>query len=334
MKITFLAEGDAANVLTEYSHCINKHSDNIQSTVICSFAHPFNYKIKHDINLHDCNSDQLDRVKQIIIESDIIIFAEEGLLYNRYKTIDVFNRAININLLELGKKVIIWHPGTNYRENYHTYNNHPLRNKIYKHLYAIDLYRLSPKKDNDTPLLPYQYFNFNYSNYIKMFKQKLSNLPWTILHIPSNASIKGTSMLQTAINKLDLDPKQYKYKVLQNISHSEVIIEKQKSLFYLDQINETCGGYGLASLEALLLSNLTFSTINNSSDSLYKLTGKYETPVIPLTNNERELKETLTQFIKNISKEEMLDYIQGIGKWIEDAYSPKNIVKQFKELIA
>ena len=332
MKITFIAEGDAANVLTEYSHCINKHSNDIESKVICIFAHPFNYKIKHDINLDDCNKDQLDKVKQIINDSDIIIFAEEGFSHNRYKTIDIFDKALNINLLDLDKKVIIWHPGSNYREKYHYYN--PLRNKIYKHLYAIDLFRLSPKRDNDTPLLPYQYFNFNYNNYILKFKQKLSNPPWTILHIPSNTSIKGTSMLETAILNLDLDPKQYKYKVLQNIPYSEVIKEKEKSLFYLDQINEICGGYGLASLEALLLSNFTFSTINNSSDSLFKLTGKHETPVVPLTSNEEELKEILTQFIKNISKESMIEYMQGIGKWIKDAYTPKNIVKQFKELIA
>tara|TARA_R100000734_G_C3317260_1_gene110230 strand:+ start:169 stop:1176 length:1008 start_codon:yes stop_codon:yes gene_type:complete len=335
MKISFLSIADFANVLTEYSYCLNKHSDDIVSKSICIEKHPYNYTTPHDYDLSTYNKKDIEDSKKFLLESDYIIFSEEYATQNLYTTIEKFSSIYHLNLFDIDAKFCIWHPGTCYRDSFRYYNIHPLRDKIFKHFYAIDLYRLSPKNNNDLPLLPYQYIKeFNFKNFIDTFKKKIDTLPWTILHIPSKASIKGTSTFNSIISSLNLDPKLFKYKVLQNIPYSEVIKEKEKSLFYLDQINETCGGYGLASLEALLLSNLTFSTINNSSDSLYKLTGKYETPVVPLTSNEEELREILTQFIKNISKESMIEYMQGVGMWIEDAYNPKNIVKQFKELIA
>lgn len=332
MKISFLSEGDAANVLTEYSHCLNKHSD-IKSKSICTIQHPFKYKIEHDYNMSNCNTAQLQEIKEWILDSDVFILNEESVLSNTYRMLGIVNHVLGVDLLQLGKKIIIWHPGSNYRNNHHYYNKHPLRDKVYKHLYAIDLYRLSPKSENDLPLLPYQYFDFNYDNFMSNFKKKLNNPPWTILHIPSNASIKGTSTFKQVIDNLDLDSKLLKYKVLQNIPYTEVIEEKQKSIFYLDQINEECGGYGLASLEAIFLSNLTFSTMNNCSDSMYRLTNKHETPVVPLSSNVEEVKEILTDYVKNISKESLIECMQGIGKWVEDTYKPEIVVKQFKEII-
>lgn len=47
-KITFLAHMDYANVLTEWSLCINMHSE-INSMIICNVEHPFNYKMQHDM---------------------------------------------------------------------------------------------------------------------------------------------------------------------------------------------------------------------------------------------------------------------------------------------
>jgi len=332
LKISFLSGQDFANVLTEYSFCLNKHSD-IKSKSICTMEHPFKYKIEHDYNINNCNITQLQEIKEWILGSDVLILSEESPLNNTYQMLEIVNHVLGINLLQLNKKIIIWHPGSNYRNNFHYYNNHPLRGKVYKHLYAIDLYRLSPKNKNDLPLLPYQYFDFNYDTFISKFKEKLNNPPWTILHIPSNASIKGTSIFELVIDNLDLDSKLLKYKVLQNIPYTKVIEEKKKSIFYLDQINEECGGYGLASLEAIFSSNLTFSTMNNSPDSMYRLTNKHETPVVPLSSNIKEVEEILTDYIKNISKESLIECMQGIGRWVEDTYKPEIIVKQFKEII-
>ena len=78
MKISFLSVIDFANVLTEYSYCLNKHSKDIESKSICFQKHPFNYNIQHDYDIEKCNADQILKSKQFLLESDIIIFAEES----------------------------------------------------------------------------------------------------------------------------------------------------------------------------------------------------------------------------------------------------------------
>ena len=65
-KITFLAIKDYANVLTEYSYCLNKCANKIESKSICTIPHKFKYKIKHDYNINKCNTQQLQEVKNWI----------------------------------------------------------------------------------------------------------------------------------------------------------------------------------------------------------------------------------------------------------------------------
>jgi hypothetical protein len=91
MKISFIAENDWANVLTEYSHCLNKHSEDIECKSICFRPHPFNYSIQHDYDLENCSDEILERARKWVDESDVIIFGEEGHpLENKYRTIREF----------------------------------------------------------------------------------------------------------------------------------------------------------------------------------------------------------------------------------------------------
>lgn len=331
MKISFLSEGDAANVLTEYSYCLNKHSD-IESKSICTIPHPFNYTIKHDYNINVCNSIEIQEVKQWILNSEVFILNEESTSNGTYRMLDIINKTLGIDLLSLNKKILIWHPGSNYRNNYQYYNNHPLRDKIFKHLYAIDLYHLSPKHDCDIPLHPYQYYQFNYDKFINDFKIKLNADTRTILHIPSNSNIKGTAIISNCINELNLHKTtNYRYKTLQKISNHSVILEKEKSFFYIDQVNDM-GGYGIAAVEAFFRSNLVFCTTHNSTDAVYKLTNKHEIPIVSLPQPPREIKEIIYKFI-SLSDNEILQIMKQIGQWIDIHYNPNNIVLFFKKLL-
>ena len=131
---------------------------------------------------------------------------------------------LGIDLLNSNKKLIIWHPGSNYRNEYNFfYNNHPQRDKIHKHLYAFDLYYLSNKHKKDIPLWPYQYYNFQKDKFILDFKLKLKNKPWTILHIPSNVNTKGTSEITNNIKNLNLNKTNFNYKVLTNIPYASTL---------------------------------------------------------------------------------------------------------------
>lgn len=333
MKISFIAENDFANVLTEYSYCLNKHSQDIKSKSICFRPHPFNYNIPHDYDLEKSNESQKIEAKKWIEESDVIIFGEEGHpLEPTYRTLKEFSNLLGLDIINSNKKLCIWHPGTHYRQNYNFYNNHPLKNKIYKHFYAVDLYRLSTKQNNDWPLHTYQYNNFNYNKFIEKFKLKLNKRPWTILHIPSNTGRKGTSYINDSILKLNLDPTQFIYKTLSNIPHSQVIQEKENSLFYIDQFNiEGC--YGVAAIESLFKSNFTFSVMHNTSEALYKLTGDYISPIVPLNFDINSLESNLEHYILNTTESMLLEYMEGIGKWLEEQYSPLNIVEFFKKLL-
>ena len=330
MKISFLSGIDFANVLTEYSYCLNKHS-NIECKSICLKKHGFNYNIQHDYDLYTCSNEEKSILKKYIENSDVIIFGEESK--GEYNILNQIKNILGVDLLNSNKKIIIWHPGSNYRNEYGYYNNHPLRNKIYKHLYAIDLYRLSDKNENDFPLFPYQYFEPNYTNLLLDFKLKLENPPWGIIHIPSNTNTKGTNKINTTINKLNLNQDSFTYKVLTNIPYKEVLYEKSKSLFCIDQFKPSVGGFGISSLEGIFNSNLTFSTINNISDSMFELTGKYECPIVSLGDSEEELLLTLNNFIKNTTKEQLLEYMEGIGYWLDKYYTPNSIVKHFKKII-
>ena len=60
MRISFLSIVDYANVLTEYSYCLNKHSKDIESKSICFQKHPFNYSIQHDYDLETCDKIKIE----------------------------------------------------------------------------------------------------------------------------------------------------------------------------------------------------------------------------------------------------------------------------------
>jgi hypothetical protein len=337
MKISFLSVIDFANVLTEYSYCLNKHSKDIESKSICFQKHPFNYDIQHDYDLGTNDNIQIEESKKFLLESDIIIFSEESWEGQQpnlvYKTISKFSSIYGFDLFEIKAKFCVWHPGSCYREIYPFYNNHPQRDKIHKHFYGIDLYRLSNKEHNDMPIHAYQYIDFSYDKFISDFKSKLKIKPWTILHIPSKTQTKGTNIINQAINNLNLDPQKFQYKVLTNVPHSTSINEKQKSVFYIDQFwPQGCGGYGVSTLESLFNSNFTFSTINNISLSMLKLTGKYECPVVPLGVTEEELSITLHNFIKKITENHLIEYMEGIGLWLEECYSVNSVIKFFKSI--
>ena len=333
MKISFIAENDWANILTEYSHCINKHSKDIQSKSICYRPHGFKYSIQHDYDLEKGIEEQRLEAKKWVEDSDLIIFGEEGHpLEFTYRTLREFSNLLGMDIINSNKKLCIWHPGTHYRENFHFYNNHPQRHKIHKHLYAMDLYRLSPKLNNDTPLHTYQYCDFNYDKFILDFKTKLDIKPWVILHIPSNIDKKGTKHFRKVISQLNLDPKDIVYKELSKISNPIAMEEKKKSIFYLDQFN-SAGSYGVAAVERLFNSNFTFSVVHNLLESIPKLTGDNFTPIVPLEYDVSKLKPTLETFILNVTQDQLLEYMRGIGKVLEKWYKPENIIQTFKNLL-
>ena len=233
MKISFLADIDYANVLTEYAHLLNESPD-IECKSICLKKHIFDYDLQHDYDLLSCNLTQIKKAVDYIKNSDYIIFGEEnGHLGTTYWMLDQFKTLTGLDIIELDSKILVWHAGSHYRNNASYYNSHPQKHKLHKSLYGIDLFRLSNKEENDAPIHIYQNFNFNYDKFISEFEVKLNKRPWTILHIPSNVNTKGTQQITETISALNLNPNEFEYKVLQNLTHPQVIEEKTKSIFFV-----------------------------------------------------------------------------------------------------
>ena len=65
---------------------------------------------------------------------------------------------------------------------------------------------------------------------------------------------------------------------------------------------------------------------------MFKLTGQYECPVVPLGITEEELSITLHNFIKNITEDDLIEYMEGIGQWLEKYYSVNSVIKFFKSI--
>jgi|TARA_R110000772_G_scaffold191564_1_gene302517 hypothetical protein len=329
MKISFIAENDWANVLTEYTYCLNKHSEDIEAKSICFRPHPFNYSLQHNYDLHLCSEEQKLEAKQFLEESDVIIFGEEGHpLEPTYRALREFSNLLGLDLINSNKKLCIWHAGTHYRQNYQFYNNHPQRNKIHKHLYAFDLYRLSNKTDVDLPFLVYNYIDFNKEQLINNFKNKLEIDKKIICHIPSNPSIKGTD----TINKSMVDlPSNLSFFTTTNIPHAEAIKYKSKSLFYIDQFNNL-GTYGVAAIEAILNSNIVFCTLHNTAEAIIKLTGEPVLPFIDLGKDPNQINPIVSSYT-NLPDETLIEIYMGIIQWMGEYYSPKGIINQIKNII-
>lgn len=332
MKISFIHDCDAANVLTSYSHLLNKHTTDIASKSIGVNIHPFNYNIPHDIDLNHCTQEELTEASNWIKTSDLIIFSEDGVGQN-YDILNKISNYINFNILNSDKRLIIWHPGSQYRNNYHHYNIHPNRSRIEKHLYAIDLFRLSPKSNIDFPIMPYHYVDFDINQYVDKFKQKLQTYPRTILHIPSKVSTKGSNIIDTTIQNLHLPTDKLNYKMLTDISYRDAMAEKEKSLFYIDQFSPNLtGGIGVAAFEGIIYSNLTFACTNLVGDSIPLITGEDSTPVVDLGKTVESMESTLNGYL-NLSDSDLIDIITAIGQWMEKYYSPEFIKNQLIKII-
>ena len=88
----------------------------------------------------------------------------------------------------------------------------------------------------------------------------------------------------------------------------------------------------MASVEALYTQNVTFSTTNNTRDSIYRLTGEYETPIISLGETEEQMQDVLEKNIKNITEEQIMKYAKSTAEWLEKYYSTHSIIERFKNL--
>ena len=318
---------DYANVLTEYSYLVNEYLEGYESKVVCQRKHVFNYEKQHDYDVK--GNFNLDEIKKWVSESEYIIFGEETGMGN-FNILTYYSKLLNINLIK-DKKVCVWHPGTQYRQNYQSFNNNKTNNNFFKRLYAIDLYRLSPKTEKDKTLLPYKFYDIDKEGLLKGFIEKINNPPYIILHCPSNPSKKGTQLITKQINSLGLNKDKFIYKVIHGQPNDIIMNNKNKSLFYIDQFNDR-GGFGVASMESLIKSNFTFSRIDKSLIGLENFYTDKDFPIIDLGTNIESLQNKLKSVFL-LEKEDLIEYAKKYVNDILYFYSPQSMVKDFEKSV-
>lgn len=327
IKITFFANVDYANVLTEYSNVINKYSDKYSSKVICLSPHRFNYGLPHDYNINIDNN-KFNDIKRWVDDSKHIIFGEE-MSFGNYTTYETFRRKFSID--ERGKKISVWHPGSNYRDSAKKFNNHPFNRNLHRKIYSLDLYRLSNKEENDVVLLPFKSFDGDVDGYRNKFYSKLHSGKRIISHYPSNPLRKGTNIINKIISEIIAVNDVYKYDYDTSKPNKEIVYRKSKSLLYVDQINDA-ESFGVAAIESMIESNIVFCTINKSKEGLLRAgIPEEKIPIINISKDYNTLKKIMFDFLKSDRNiEDMLD--RNINYLMEFHYGP-NVMKYLEDKI-
>lgn len=323
-KITFLVKVDYANVLTEYSNIINKHSLKYESRVIGENPHRFGYTLQHDYNLS--NPNDIKKSIEWVNDSKYIIFSEESG-HGEYNTLKTMINRLNINLE--GKHLCVWHPGTHYRNSYQRFNNNPLTSKMFKRIYMVDLYRLSPKSEKDVVLLPFMNFNIDEELYIENMMDKINSNNKIILHCPSDPNRKGTSIITKTLNELNKE--KFSFITHTKKPHPFIMSEKKKSLFYIDQFNIEAG-FGVSSIESLICGNVTLSSTSNAIPGLTKYNPDLKCPIINLGTVHTTLRDGINE-VMNYDKNSLINICENNLKYLKECYNGINVINYIEEKI-
>lgn len=90
-----------------------------------------------------------------------------------------------------------------------------------------------------------------------------------ITHLPTNATLKGTVIVEEAIKRLVQDPEykdRFVYRRVEGVSHADALAAIASSDIILDQVNPAIGFYGTVSLEAMAAAVATVSTVSKKYD--------------------------------------------------------------------
>lgn len=308
-KIVFIHWQDYANVLTEWCRVINQNS---QEWLAFSFGwteHDFKYGIKHNYDFSKGIGRQIPM--EIISEADIIIISLENEMVLKM----IMGLFLDIDFRK--QKIGVFHTGSYYRNNFKIFNNF-FRRLFDFHIYAPDLYRLSPQQDND-----FFFFPCVYSYEEVDFDMKFKEDKLLITHFPSNREIKGSDEIEEVIFELlEEYGDKFDYNVYPQIAHWKVYKELRKSVIHIDQINRDHGAYGVVTIEALKNGCLVLTTANNMPD-------KSKDKIIEV-DDINDFREKLEYLMKK-DKEELKQML--IDNYSEERFSDKKFYKMFEKKI-
>lgn len=138
-----------------------------------------------------------------------------------------------------------------------------------------------------------------------------------IMHSPTNRGFKGTDYIIAAINKLIREGAAIKFKLVENVTHSQLKEEYKKCDIFIDQI--MAGWYGTAAIEAMALGRPVICSIRESYFEYIDYGNK-----IPIIHADPDcIYDSIKYLIEN--KEKLSEIGVASRKFIEEVHDYRKI---------
>lgn len=146
-----------------------------------------------------------------------------------------------------------------------------------------------------------------------------------IAHIPSSSIIKGTKIIKKAFTSLSKNHRNCEFKILDNISHKDVIIEMAKADIIIDQI--LVGWYGGQAVEAMMMGKIAVAYLNAAYFQFVSFADE-----IPIWNaSPWSFKKDLETLIKIYPQIKVELSFQSI-KFVKKYHSSEKIANQYRAI--
>lgn len=265
-KILFVTYQDYANVSTDIAKSIKDFHPDWDARVCSCVPHPFGYPTPHDLDYDSASDEQkADMAEWIRSGIDVLVWAEEARNPSDYYSFHANGQEFAKTMLfgefdEVFKnaKTFIFHAGNGYRGWSKDYNRLD-RDYFFRQIVSPDLWRLT---DNGTQVC--------------FGKPMVSDMCWalsrnwhgdlTVCHSPTNYALKGTKVIDEAMERVVRYYPRVKYKHIggpvqkgEHLGHLELRAQRRDFHIYIDQFSSV-GGIGMSSLEAMSDGLLTLCT--------------------------------------------------------------------------
>jgi len=213
-----------------------------------------------------------------------------------------------------GKKVVVYHGGSKYRQNSKRLNSfwNPIINCAIIQTY--DLYGLGAK--NEKWLLP----PIDTKNLRAVYKTKNKNI--IVGHYPSSEKEKGSQIIQRNIDFIKKEIPNFEYKFssdrvlwedqIKRLQDVDIYIEMMK----LKQGDRQYGHWGMSALEAAALGKIVITNFFGYEEYIKQ----YGKCALKVANNEKELTDILIKLL-NMPVEELIKLKIATRKWVEKNHS-------------
>ncbi len=185
-----------------------------------------------------------------------------------------------------------------------------------------DIFHSLPKR---AVFLPYCYRQYPLP---QLKPPPLSNSdPIIIGHAPSDANLKGTIYLKSAVNQLINQGYNVRLELIENVKNNQLIPKLAKVDILVDQL--MLGYYGIISIEAMYLSKPVISFIFPGFIKLIPEEMQKELPII--SANKHDIKSKIESLLNN--KNKIIELGKKSKKYVTKWHSPDYAINYFHEKI-